>query len=390
MIVTAPAALEQGIKEEARRLGFDLVGITTADPAETGDRYQEWVEAGRAGEMDYMTRDPVKRRDPFVLMPGARSIVVVGINYDTGEMESLQADEEQSGGPRGRIARYALGDDYHEVIRVRLYALLQWIRVRAGEAVRGKAYVDTGPLLERDLARRAGLGWFGKNTNLLNVRRGSYFFLGALLLDLPLSPDEPFGGEHCGTCTRCLDACPTGAFLSPYVLDARLCISYLTIELKGAIPRELRPLMGDWIYGCDICQEVCPWNRKAPRASEPAFRSRSGLTLPELIPLLSMTQEEFSVRFKGSPIKRAKRRGLLRNVAVALGNSGDRAAVPALAAALHDPEPLVRTHAAWALGRLGGDKARDALASALRTEDDPMAREELTLALQDVNGPGEE
>jgi epoxyqueuosine reductase len=199
-----------------------------------------------------------------------------------------------------------------------------------------------------------------------------------------LQADEPFAGEHCGTCTRCLDACPTGAFVSPYVLDARRCISYLTIELKGPIPRELRPLIGGWIYGCDICQEVCPWNRKAPRATEPAFSAREGLTLPELIPLLSMTQEEFSARFKGSAIKRAKRRGLLRNVAVALGNSGDRAAVPALAAALGDLEPLVRAHAAWALGRLGGDEARAAVTLAHVHEADPMVREELALALTEL------
>jgi epoxyqueuosine reductase len=285
---------------------------------------------------------------------------------------------------RCRIARYALGDDYHDVMRGGLEALLVSIREQTGTEVRGKAYVDTGPLLERDLARRAGLGWFGKNTNLLSVGKGSYFFLGALLLDLPLEPDEPFIGDHCGTCSRCLEACPTGAFVSPYVLDARRCISYLTIELKGPIPRELRPLVGDWIYGCDVCQEVCPWNRKAPRTKEPAFRARPGLTLPELAPLLAMTQEEFSRRFKHSPIKRAKRRGLLRNVAVALGNSQDRAAVPALAAAMHDPEALVRAHAAWALGRLGGIEAIAALSEAQAAEVESTVQEEIALALAEV------
>jgi epoxyqueuosine reductase len=404
--VAAPTALEKEIKDEARRLGFDLVGITTAEPAETGERFREWVEAGRAGEMGYMVRDPERRQDPGVVMPDARSIVVVGMLYNSGELDA--ADRAEGGAaasdpgtgssdhpiirssgqhPRGRIARYALGDDYHEVMRERLEALLVWIRERAGAEVRGRAYVDTGPLLERDLARRAGLGWFGKNTNLLSVQKGSYFFLGALLLDLPLEPDAPFAGDHCGTCSRCLDACPTGAFLGPYALDARRCISYLTIELKGPIPRELRPLIGDWIYGCDVCQEVCPWNRRSPRTDEPAFRARTGLTLPELIPLLGMTQEEFSARFKGSAIKRAKRRGLLRNVAVALGNAGDRGAVPALAAALSDPEPLVRAHAAWALGRLGGDDARGALRKACGTEGDPMVREELELALGELSAP---
>jgi epoxyqueuosine reductase len=254
-------------------------------------------------------------------------------------------------------------------------------RAQAGRDVCGRAYVDTGPLLERDLARRAGLGWFGKNTMLLHPRIGSYFFLGALMLDLPLRPDPPFTGDHCGTCTRCLDACPTGAFVGPRVLDARRCISYLTIELRGPIPRELRPLVGDWIFGCDICQEVCPWNRKAPVSLEPAFRPRAGFETPELIPMLQMTQEEFSARFKGSPIKRAKRRGLLRNVAVALGNAGDRAAIPALVVALRDPEPLVRGHAAWALGRLGGAAALSALRATREGEDDPFVIEELEMAV---------
>jgi epoxyqueuosine reductase len=391
MAVAAPIALETGIKAEARRLGFQLVGITTADPADSGAHYAAWVDAGQAGEMAYMTRDPERRQDPSLVMHDARSVVVVGLLYSTGEVDaaSQRADDIPARTPpTGRIARYAVGDDYHEVMWGRLNALLAWIREQAGQEVRGRAYVDTGPLLERDLARRAGLGWFGKNTMLIHPRLGSYFFLGALLLDLPLAPDEPFAREHCGTCRRCLDACPTGAFVAPHVLDARRCISYLTIELRGPIPRELRPLVGDWIFGCDICQEVCPWNRKAPVSDEPAFRPRSGFSLPELIPLLSLTQEEFSARFKGSPIKRAKRRGLLRNVAVALGNSGDRAAVPALAAALHDQEPLVRAHAAWALGRLGGPAALKALVDARSGEDDPMVEEELTLALDEIEAGG--
>jgi epoxyqueuosine reductase len=394
MVTAVPPALEEQIKDQARRLGFELVGITTADPAESGEQYSAWVEAGHAGEMGYMTRDPARRQDPARVMTAVRSIVVVGMLYDTGEVAPARAGHTDQAGqveagpiscdtPRGRIARYAVGDDYHEVMWQRLNALLDWIRGQVGQDVRGRAYVDTGPLLERDLARRAGLGWFGKNTMLLHPRLGSYFFLGALLLDQPLTPDGPFSGEHCGTCTRCLEACPTGAFVAPHVLDARRCISYLTIELKGPIPRELRPLVGDWVFGCDICQEVCPWNRKAPLANEAAFQARPGLSVPELIPLLRMTQEEFSSRFKGSPIKRAKRRGFLRNVAVALGNSGDRRAVPALAAALHDPESLVRGHAAWALGRLRGGVATDALNEARPTEIDPMVQEEIALALDE-------
>jgi epoxyqueuosine reductase len=402
MTTAVAASREERIKAEARRLGFELVGIAAPDPAETGARYAEWVEAGHAGEMAYMTRDPARRQDPRIVMADARSVVVVGMNYrspersegaSAGSGEVVGHEEAllsiSTGSPRpslnGRIARYAVGDDYHDVMWRRLDELLAWIRGEAGQAVSGRAYVDTGPLLERDLARRAGLGWFGKNTMLLNARMGSYFFLGALLLDLPLLPDAPFTRSHCGTCTRCLDACPTGAFLGPHVLDARRCISYLTIELRGPIPRELRPLVGDWIYGCDICQEVCPWNRKAPATAEPAFQSRPGHPVPELIPLLGLTQEQFSIRFKGSPIKRAKRRGLLRNVAVALGNAGDRSAVPALAAALGDPEPLVRGHAAWALGRLGGADAVLALQRAQDSEDDPMVREELELALAECD-----
>jgi epoxyqueuosine reductase len=283
------------------------------------------------------------------------------------------------------VARYALGDDYHDVMLSRLKTLLAEVRARYGEEVPGRAYVDTGPLLERDLAQRAGLGWWGKNTNLLHRHLGSYFFLGALLLGLDLAPDAPTTA-HCGTCRRCLDACPTRAFVAPYVLDARRCISYLTIELKGPIPRNLRPLVGNWIYGCDICQEVCPWNRKAPPTDEPAFQPRGDLAAPELIPLLGMTDEEFRARFRGSPIKRTKRRGLLRNVAVALGNARDPVAIPALRAALgQDPEPLVRGHAAWALGRIGGPAAHAALLAATETELDPYVTEEIQGALQELD-----
>jgi epoxyqueuosine reductase len=269
--------------------------------------------------------------------------------------------------------------------------------------------VDTGPLLEREVAARAGLGWVGKNTNLLNKEWGSWFFLGEVLTSLELDYDQP-ATAHCGTCTRCLTACPTGAFIAPYVLDARRCISYLTIELKGPIPRDLRPLIGNLIFGCDICQDVCPWNIKHARPTgvpkvpkvpkvpeardhgsritdhgsppEPAFQPRPGLDAPELIPLLKLTPEEFNEKFRSSPIRRAGRRGLRRNVAVALGNSGDPAAIPTLCEALHDPDPLIRGHAAWALGRLGGKEARLALEEALEVEEDEWVREEIEEALR--------
>jgi epoxyqueuosine reductase len=299
---------------------------------------------------------------------------VVGLNYRSDDPSPAAALDPL----RGQVARYARGEDYHEVLAAKLDDLFRRLQETVSPDIRGRRYVDTGPLLERDLAARAGLGWFGKNTCILHREQGSYFFLGALLLNVELPPDGATSA-HCGTCSRCLDCCPTGAFLAPYVLDARRCISYLTIELKGAIPRDLRPLVGNWIFGCDLCQEVCPWNRKAAAAREPAFTPRAALRTPELIPLLDMTQEEFSHTFRGSPVKRAKRRGLLRNVCVALGNSGDRRAIEPLIRALSPEEPLVRGHAAWALGRLGGAEA--ALAEALTREGDAYVREEIRDAL---------
>ncbi|MFN3653074.1 MAG: tRNA epoxyqueuosine(34) reductase QueG [Armatimonadota bacterium] len=370
---------KRALLAEARRLGFELAGIAPATPAETSTAYREWLEAGCAGEMHYLGRDPDRRADPRLVWPETGSILVAGLGYRTWEPKAEVWDDPL----RGRMARYALGDDYHDVLIHKLRALLAWAQERWGSEVQGRTYVDTGPLLERDLAARAGLGWFGKNTCLIDRKQGSYFFLGALLLNLELPPDAPTTA-HCGTCDRCQVACPTEAFLAPYVLDARRCLSYLTIELRGPIPRELRPLVGNWIFGCDVCQEVCPWNRKPGLATEPAFAPRPSLQAPELIPLLRMTQEEFSATFRRSAVKRTKRRGFLRNVCVALGNSGDRAAVPALAEALSHDEPLVRGHAAWALGRLGGPQAEAALRSALAAEADPYVREEVIGALVEL------
>jgi epoxyqueuosine reductase len=249
------------------------------------------------------------------------------------------------------VARYARGLDYHDVLRARLNRLLDWVRGEAPGCT-GRGVVDTAPLLERDFARRAGLGWFGKNTMLLNKRLGSYFFLGALLLDLELTPDPAHEAAHCGTCTACLDACPTQAFPAPGQLDARLCISYLTIELRGPVPEELRPQLGDWLFGCDVCQEVCPWNRKAPAGAEPAFAARPDLEAVDPVELLGLSKEAFRRRFRGTALMRSKRGGLLRNAAFVLGNRGDPAALPALRRALADPEPLVREAAEWAIGRI--------------------------------------
>jgi epoxyqueuosine reductase len=382
-VALPPAALSARIRNRAREMGFDLVGIAPAHASAHGDAYERWVARGMHGEMGYLSREDAvaKRKDPAVLVPGARSVVVVGLRYYIPDADP----GVQNDAARGIVARYARGDDYHELMKERLIALQEWIAAELVPAG-GRAYVDTGAVLERELAQRAGIGWQGKNTMLIHPRRGSYYFLGEVLLDVELEYDHVFVKDHCGSCRRCLDACPTGALLGrdasgAPVMDARRCISYLTIELKGPIPRELRPLMGNRIYGCDICQEVCPWNRFSTTTDEPAFLAREGLDGPSLIEWMTMTQEEFSRRFKDSPIKRTKRRGLLRNVAVALGNWGSPAAIPALAAALNDEEPLVRGHAAWALGRIGTEAARQALAGRAEVEDDAWVREEIEAAL---------
>ncbi|MBC7672655.1 MAG: tRNA epoxyqueuosine(34) reductase QueG, partial [Polaromonas sp.] len=291
-----------------------------------------------------LARGAEKRRDSRRPVPGTTHAIVVALDYGGRE-------------PSGPVARYARGDDYHDVMEGRLRELHARLERDAGRTIAGKAYVDTGPLLERDLARRAGLGWFGKNTNLLNPTLGSFFFLGCLVLDLEMVVDAPFEADRCGTCTRCIEACPTNAIVAPRELDATRCISYLTIELKGEIPVELREPMGELLYGCDICQEVCPFNIKfaqALKVQEFAPREfiagKDAQTLARA--LLAMTQEEFSAAFKGSPMKRAKLRGLKRNAAVVLGDAGDPSALSSLTAALADEEPLVRAHAAWALAQL--------------------------------------
>jgi epoxyqueuosine reductase len=307
-----PAELSRLAKAHAYALGFDLAGVAALGPAGTSHAFERWVEAGYAGTMDYLARGTEKRRDSRLPLAGTTHALVVGLDYGGKE-------------PSGPVARYARGDDYHEVMEQRLRELHARLALDVGREIVGKPYVDTGPLLERDLARRAGLGWFGKNTNLINPERGSFFFLGVLVLDLELEPDTPFEADRCGTCTRCIDACPTGAIVAPRTLDATRCISYLTIELRGEIPEELREKIGELLYGCDVCQEVCPWNvRFARELKEPAFAPRAALAGKDARglarELLTMTQEQFSAAFKGSPMKRAKLRGLKRNAAVVLGN----------------------------------------------------------------------
>jgi epoxyqueuosine reductase len=337
-------SLEDRLKERARELGFELTGVARATSADSFDRLRDWLDQGYGGEMAYLYRHEEARRHPASVLPEVRSIVMVGMSYKPPQ-------EQPPVGAHGQVARYARGQDYHDVLRRRLNQLFAWAQEQV-PGCRGRAVVDTAPLLERDFARRAGLGWFGKNTMLLNKRLGSYFFLGALLLDLELRPDPPHEMSHCGSCTACLDACPTNAFPAPGVLDARRCISYLTIELRGPIAEELRPQMGDWLFGCDVCQEVCPWNRKAPPGKEPALQARSDLEAVDPIELLGLSEAEFRQRFRGTALTRAKRRGLLRNAAIVLGNQGDRAALPALRNALADPEPLVREAAQWAIRQL--------------------------------------
>ena len=346
------------IARQARRLGFDLVGIAPASPPSDHVRaYREWLARGDHAGMAYMARpDRVARReDPTLILSGVRSVVCVAVNYYPGPPPP-PPDRRL----RGRVSNYAWGQDYHDWLLSRLEELAGWLRTELGGETRYRAYVDTGPVLERAFAARAGLGFVGKNTCLIHPRLGSWLFLGEVLLDVELPPTGPPLPVRCGTCTRCLDACPTGALAAPYRLDARRCISYLTIEHKGSIPVELRPGMGDWIYGCDVCQEVCPWQRFARPTGVPAFRAVSPeRAAPSLLALMTLDEAGFRERFAGSPIRRIGRGRLLRNVAVALGNLGDLRAIPVLERAAADSDPLVREHAAWALERLqgGGDGA---------------------------------
>jgi epoxyqueuosine reductase len=391
----------QTIKEYGYSLGFDIVRITTAEAFPEAERaIKERIAQGYMEGLPWFTAERSEVScHPHALLPDARSIIALAMFYLTE-----QPDEAETGTPRGRISRYAWGDDYHDVIKPKLQQFTTWLRAYASDemedSLETRLFVDTGRMVDRAVAERAGLGWYGKNTNILTKGWGSWVFLAEIVTNLPLEADAPLK-TNCGNCELCLHACPTQALPHPYELDSTRCISFLTIELRGSIPVELRPLMGNLIFGCDICQEVCPVNKVAetrlglhpgkrvpqsptqlairPRAE---FRPRPGIgSSPELIPLLSLTEEEFRIRFRRSPIKRAKRRGLLRNVCVALGNSGDPQAIPALIGALHDYEPLVRGHAAWALGRLGGSRAREVLQEALQTEEDSEVRKEILYAL---------
>lgn len=365
-------SLTAEIREKVRELGFEQSGVARVGPLPRSEFLGEWLARAYQGDMGYMARDPDRRSDPARYEPGAKSVVCVAQNYYTGP-------RPETGPADGVVSRYAWGRDYHDVLADRLGRLREFI---ASRGVRARLCVDTSAVLEKLWARAAGIGWQGKHTNLISKSLSSWFFLGEILVDAELEPDAPFERDHCGTCSRCIDVCPTRAIVAPYVLDARKCISYLTIEHRGPIPLELRPLMGNLIFGCDLCLDVCPWNKFAQVTRDPAFEPRPDLSAPKLVEFLGMTDEEFRRRFKGSPILRAKRGGFLRNVCVALGNSGDRTAIAALAEkGLNDPDSLVRMHAAWALGRLGGIEALRARAAA---EPDASVREEISAALQDL------
>ena len=373
------AALTQSLKREAQRLGFDLAGVCPAVEPSGLTRFHEWLASGYAGEMTYLA----ERRDAYAhprhVLDGVRSLLMLSMNYDT-------ASPAVPGPTEGRVSRYAWGTDYHDTIHERLKRLAVFLREQV-PGVRVRGVVDTAPLMEREFARLAGLGWLGKNTLLLNKQRGSWFFLAALLTDAELAYDQPHASDHCGTCRACLDACPTGALFDEYVLDATRCISYLTIELRSAIPEGLRQGVGEWLFGCDICQEVCPWNGSSTAAGESGFRPRDDLNAVELPGLFSLDEAAFRQRFRHSPLWRAKRRGLLRNAAIVLGNGRDPRALPALLLGLKDDEPLVRGACAWALARFRESLAAKALARQARLESDAGVRREIEAALKDLAEP---
>jgi epoxyqueuosine reductase len=386
--------LTQAIQDEALRLGFALVGVTSPAPLPHFQVFEEWLSAGRHAGMAYLEKEPSRQRrsNPKYILPDCRSILVLGMRCPPSLAESTLFDNHSSSVEdsipskpyRGRIACYAWGEDYHLTIPPRLQSLIAFIESQMGMTISHCAYTDSGPVLERDLAQRAGLGWIGKNTNLIHPQMGSYLLLAEILLSIDLDFNPPFQHDRCGSCRRCLEACPTQCILPNRTLDSSRCIAYLTIENKGAIPVTLRSKVGDWIFGCDICQQVCPWNRRSNGdVTSAAFEYPASMTHPDLIKILSLTPESFALRFRGSPVKRARYAGFLRNAAVALGNrlaeypsSIERpAAINVLKEVLRsNPQPLARGHAAWALGRAG---EHNTLRQAAIHETDPTVLEEI-------------
>ena len=359
----------ENLKSFSESLGFDEFGVACPQLGKAGEGFGKWLDAGYDGEMSYIRRGEEKRKNPDLVLEGVKSILCFSTNYYTVEKDMSYVEHRDT----ADISVYALNKDYHDTITPRLRQMEEKIQ-QEFEGCRTRIYVDTGPILEKPLAQQAGLGWIGKHTNLLTQGRGSWYFLSEILTDVDLPPSQP-ADDHCGTCRSCIDICPTDAIIAPYVLDSKRCISYLTIELKGVIPFEFRKAIGNRIYGCDDCQIVCPWNSYAVRTDEPDFQKKQD-TL-KLIDLIQINQEMFSRRFKGSPIKRIKRRGLLRNVAVALGNSGNKQAIPILLKVLDDEEPLIRAHVVWALGELAGPEVLPAIRGKLNNESEKIVLAEL-------------
>jgi epoxyqueuosine reductase len=371
-IVETQHELAQALKVEADQLGFRFAGICSAVAPPSYGRFQDWLAQGFAGEMRYLGDRLPAYEHPRHVLDGVRSLLVLAMPYHSAGPSAPQPGQ-------ARVSRYAWGGDYHSLIWERLDRLAEWLK-REVPCCQVRGVVDTAPLLEREFAQLAGLGWIGKNTLLLNRELGSWFFLAALLTDVELEPDEPFTADHCGTCTACLDACPTNAFVAPYVLDARRCISYLTIELRGAIPHELREGVGDWLFGCDVCQDVCPWNTRehnAAHTDEPAFQPAEGMNPVDLAVLFNLDEAAFRARFRHTPLWRAKRRGILHNAAILLGNHPHEPAIPALIRGLNDSEALVRAACVWALSRYPAPAAREALSNRLAVETDEGVRSEM-------------
>jgi len=368
--------------DKARALGFELVGCCAAVKPPRLDHFHRWLQSGNDGQMRYLRDRRDAYQHPKYILDGVRSVVMLGTSYRTTPREPPRAGQ-------GQVSRYAWGSDYHDVIRSRLHDLSDELReVRPEAKVRG--IVDTAPLLEREFAEIAGLGWVGKDTLLLNRRLGSWFFLAALLTDIELQYNVEPASDHCGTCRACIDACPTDAFVEPYVLDSRRCVSYLTIELRDAVPDRLRRGVGSWLLGCDICQDVCPWNRRAVESSEPAFLPSQGMNTVELRELFGLNEDGFRDRFRQTSLWRPRRRGVLRNAAIVLGNQRDESAVPALIQGLADTEVIVRGASAWALGQCSGKAAQAALQHREPIEEDPEVCREITAALRRIEQPPEE
>lgn len=346
--------MKETIRQHALELGFDACRVTSAQPPASWPAFQAWLDSGQQGEMAYLARGLPKRADLQTVFPGARSVIVLAANYHRPDVASpSERPATRTPSLSGVVARYARYDDYHEVLAGPLAALVVLINRLGGTGTRSRACLDTAPILERDLAQRAGLGFVGKHTNLIQRRAGNWFLLAEILTTLELPPDRP-EQNHCGHCSRCLTACPTGAIVAPFQLDARRCISYLTIELRGPIPLEFRAALGNRIFGCDDCLEVCPWNRFAREGGLLHRFVREDLRHPDLVELLSLDEEGFRRRFRDTPLWRAKRRGLRRNVCIALGNAGDPSVIGPLQLAAADPEPIVAESARWALGRIQG------------------------------------